>query len=160
MIDYLRSLWAFIHTTTAPSDEARREVLDCWSDAFETPRSRRGDGRDHATTFVARQERSARLSLKPSIRFCAVQNRSAEQQNPYFPSPYRMSANGGSKAAVATCWPDVCLSPDSGGIADIPQPPLRGQERKRPYLLQTRHQRSPQGAAGGLRKWQSGRLRA
>jgi hypothetical protein len=31
----------------------------------------------------------------------------------------------GSKAAVGGRSPDVRLSPDSGGIADIPQPPLR-----------------------------------
>jgi hypothetical protein len=29
-----------------------------------------------------------------------------------------------SKTPVATGSPDVCLSPDSGGIADVPQPPL------------------------------------
>jgi len=30
----------------------------------------------------------------------------------------------GSVASFSAGWLDVCLSPDSGGIADIPQPPL------------------------------------
>jgi hypothetical protein len=48
----------------------------------------------------------------------------------------RSSASRVRRKAAATAlraprpeWVDVCLSPDSGGIADIPQPPLGSQER-------------------------------
>jgi hypothetical protein len=37
----------------------------------------------------------------------------------------RSRASSGALAAVLVRSTDVCLSPDSGGIADIPQPPLR-----------------------------------
>jgi hypothetical protein len=36
----------------------------------------------------------------------------------------RRRASSGALAAVLVRSTDVCLSPDSGGIADIPQPPL------------------------------------
>ena len=36
----------------------------------------------------------------------------------------RSRASSGALAAVLVRSTDVCLSPDSGGIADIPQPPL------------------------------------
>jgi hypothetical protein len=53
-----------------------------------------------------------------------------------------MTANG-SKAPVATGSPDVCFYPDSGGIADVPQPPLgadsveKGRCRERVHFLKT-----------------------
>jgi hypothetical protein len=44
----------------------------------------------------------------------------------------------GSKPAVATRSPNVCLSPDSGGMSDIPQPllePTEAEVRRRNNLL-------------------------
>jgi hypothetical protein len=41
-----------------------------------------------------------------------------------------LAFRSGSKAAVAAGLPDVGLPPDSGGMADIPQPRLRVRMRK------------------------------
>jgi hypothetical protein len=40
----------------------------------------------------------------------------------------------GSFASFSTRSPDVCLSPVSGGIAHIPQPPLRANRRHRSFI--------------------------